>query len=317
MLFYIKGLHKNQGGDYNVTKLEGNKGRKRMKKIAVATDGNSGITPNQANILGIEILPMPFYLNEKLFYENINLTQEEFYLKMEADPNVSTSPPSEEALLKLWNKVLKKSDELVYLPTSSSLGQSYEIAKKLASKYEGRVEVADIRKISVTQRQFLLEALAMARKGFRAAQIRVALEDHRDESFIFMTVETLRYLKKGGKITPAAAALESGINHFPVLQLRSEKADAFAEATEKSQARRIMIKAAKEELQRKYAKPFENKEINLMVAYSGNEEEAYDWKAEVEEEFPGYPIHISPMPLSVACHTGHGALVLACTKKIK
>ncbi|SHI98800.1 DegV family protein [Parasporobacterium paucivorans] len=288
-----------------------------MKKIAVATDSNSGITQNQANILGIEVLPMPFYIGGKLYFEGINLTQDEFYLKLEGDSDVSTSQPSQEAILKLWNKVLKRHDELVYIPMSAGLSEAYETARMLAGKYEGKVTVVDNRRISITQRQSVLEALAMARKGMSALHIKQKLEDHKDESCIFVTVETLKYLKKGGRITPTVDAIGTVLEVKPILQIRGDKLDEFSSSRGKSQARKLMIKAIREEMNAKYAEAFENRDMNIMAAYAGNEEEAWDWKAEIEDEFPGYPIHMSPVSLSVACHIGHGSLAIACTKKLK
>lgn len=198
-----------------------------MSKIAVVTDSNSGITQAQAKACGVTVLPMPFYINEELFYEDINLSQEDFYAKLEENADISTSQPAVGDVLDLWNSLLKEYDEIVHIPMSSGLSGSCETAIMLAQDFDGKVQVVNNQRISVTQRQAVLDAKTLAERGKSAAEIREYLERTKFDSSIYITVDTLKYLKKGGRITPAAAALGTLLRIKPVLQIQGEKLDAF------------------------------------------------------------------------------------------
>ena len=283
-------------------------------KIAVVTDSNSGITQQQAKELGVTVLPMPFYINEQLFLEGITLTQEEFYKKLEEDANISTSQPSPADVMETWEKLLADHEEVVHIPMSSGLSNSCQTAFVLSREFNGRVHVVDNQRISVTQRQSVLDALTLIQAGKTGAQVKEILEAEKSESSIYITLETLKYLKKGGRITPAAAALGTVLKLKPVLQIQGEKLDAFAKARGKKQAKKIMIKAMEEDLKKRF-----NKKglMCLEAAYTGNLEEAEEWKKELEKEFPGMEIHMDPLSLSVACHIGQGALAVAVSKKVE
>ncbi|MGN0400321.1 MAG: DegV family protein [Blautia sp.] len=287
------------------------------RRIAVVTDSNSGITQQQAEIMGITVLPMPFYIDEQLYLEGITLTQEAFYERLEQDAAISTSQPSPADVMETWEKLLQDHDEVVHIPMSSGLSNSCQTAMVLARDFQGRVHVVDNQRISVTQRQSVLDALELLKAGKTGAQIKEILEAEKMESSIYITLETLKYLKKGGRITPAAAALGTVLNLKPVLQIQGEKLDAFAKARGKKQAKKIMIKAMKEDLKTRFADYNKKGLMCLEAAYAGNEEEAQEWKEELEKEFSGMEVHMDPLSLSVACHIGKGAIAIAISKKVE
>lgn len=287
-----------------------------MEKIAIVTDSNSGITQEEGRRLGVSVLPMPFYINDVMYLEGITLTQEEFYEKLKNDEAISTSQPSPAEVCGLWDNLLKEYDEVVHIPMSSGLSASCETAMALARDYDGRVQVVDNQRISFTQRQSVLDALVLREAGRTAAEIKEKLEEEKMESSIYITLETLKYLKKGGRITPAAAAIGTVLNLKPVLQIQGEKLDAYAKVRGKKQAKKVMLKAIREDWEGRFGKYVEAGEMCLQMAYTGNKEEAEEFKEEVQAVFPGADIHMDPLSLSVACHIGHGALAVACSKKV-
>lgn len=287
-----------------------------MEKIAIITDSNSGITQEEAKQLGIYVLPMPFYINDELFFEGITLSQEQFYEKLKSDADIHTSQPSPASVTELWDKLLAEHDAIVHIPMSSGLSASCESAQGLARDYEGKVYVVDNQRISITQRQSVTDALILAERGNTAAQIKEILEGMKLEASIYITLETLKYLKKGGRITPAAAALGTILNLKPVLQIQGEKLDAYSKARGKAKAKRIMLEAVHNDLENRFAKEAEKGEMVICSAYGGNEEEAREWQKEVEESFPGMSCHMDPLSLSVACHIGYGPLALACVRRV-
>lgn len=287
-----------------------------MADIAIVTDSNSGITQAQAKELGIFVLPMPFMINEQTYFEDIDLTQAEFYKKLESGANIGTSQPSPESVMNLWNEILKDYDEIVHIPMSSGLSGSCQSAIMLAEDYEGRVQVVNNQRISVTQRQSALDAKLLAAKGMNAKEIKDFLEADKFNSSIYIMLDTLYYLKKGGRITPAAAAIGTMLRLKPVLQIQGEKLDAFAKARTTAQGKSIMINAIKNDIISRFGGLTEEKGIWLQIAHTNNEEAALAYKEEILEQFPGYDIHIDPLSLSVACHIGPGALAFACCKKI-
>ena len=282
-----------------------------MGKIAIITDSNSGITQDEGRKLGISVLPMPFYINDVMYLEGITLSQEAFYERLKNDESISTSQPSPAEVCGLWDNLLEEYDEIVHIPMSSGLSASCDTATMLARDYDGRVQVVNNQRISVTQRQSVLDAIALRDAGKNAAEIKEKME-----SSIYITLETLKYLKKGGRITPAAAAIGTVLNLKPVLQIQGEKLDAYAKVRGKKQAKRVMMKAMQEDWDTRFKKYVESGEMCLQIAYAGNKEEAEEFKKEVQAAFPGMDIHMDPLSLSVACHIGHGALAVACSKKV-
>lgn len=288
-----------------------------MSKIAIVTDSNSGITQKEGKAMGVFVLPMPFYIDKELFYEDITLTQEEFYEKLRQGTDISTSAPSPGEVVEFWQKILADYDELVYLPMSSSLSSSCDMAKMLAQDFDGKVQVVDNQRISVTLRQSIVDAMELAKDGYSAAEIKKYLEDDKKNNSIYIALDTLKYLKKGGRITPAAAAVGEVLGIKPVLQIQGGKLDAFAKCRGKAQAKNRMIKAMKADFENRFANELKEGKINLAAAYTGNFAEAAEWKAELEKHFPDMEINIEPLSLSVSCHIGPGALAVACSHKYK
>ncbi len=286
-----------------------------MKKIAIVTDSNSGIRQAQSEALGISIIPMPFNFDDKTFLEDISLTQEQFYEQLGSGANISTSQPSPEYVLNLWDTLLKEYDEIVHIPMSSSLSSTCDTATVLASDYNGKVQVVNNQRISVTQRQSVLDALALRAEGKDAAQIKDILEKEKFESSIYITVDTLKYLKKGGRITPAAAALGTLLKIKPVLQIQGGKLDAFAKARTIKQAKSIMIKAITNDFANRFGDSTASN-IHISIAHTANEALAEEFKEELLTLFPNHEIVVNPLSLSVACHIGPGALAVACSKKL-
>lgn len=286
------------------------------KKIAIVTDSNSGITQAEGKQLGITILPMPFMINEETFYEDITLTQTEFYEKLESGVSVVTSQPSPESVLELWDKLLTEYDEIVHIPMSSGLSGSCQSAIMLSEDYNGKVQVVNNQRISVTQRQSALDARMLAERGMDAAQIKDFLEKDKFNSSIYIMLDTLYYLKKGGRITPAAAAIGTMLRLKPVLQIQGEKLDAFAKARTANQGKSIMITAIRNDMETRFGGA-DADNIWLEVAYTKNTDAAIQFMEELKVEFPGFDIIYNPLSLSVACHIGPGALAVACCKKIK
>lgn len=285
----------------------------RMSKIAILTDSNSGITQLMGKELGISVLPMPFFINGTQFYEDINLTQEEFYQKLKEDADISTSQPSIGELQERFDQLLKEYEEIVFIPMSSGLSSTCQTATMLSEDYNGKVCVVNNQRISVTQRQSVLDAKALAEKGYHAKEIKEILERDKFQSSIYITLDTLKYLKKGGRITPAAAAIGTMLKLNPVLQIQGEKLDAFAKTRGKASAKKIMLKAMEDDLNNRFKEAYKENRVYMSVAYSGNPEEAAEWAAMVKEQYPQLDFNMDPLSLSVACHIGHGALAIACS----
>lgn len=291
-----------------------------MKKIAIMTDSNSGITQKEAAGLGISVLPMPFMINDATYFEDINLTQDRFYEFLENDAVVSTSQPSPDSLIHMFHKLLAEYDEVVHIPMSSGLSGSCQTACMLAQEpeFDGKVFVVNNQRISVTQTQSVLDATELAKKGYDGAQIKKILEEDKFNSSIYIMLDTLFYLKKGGRITPAAAALGTLLKLKPVLQIQGEKLDAFAKARTKSAGKSMMLQAIKNDIENRFGGFDESakERVTLHIAYTKDAEEAELWKQEVMEAFPGFRLKMAPLSLSVACHIGPGALALACTRNL-
>lgn len=284
-----------------------------MGKVAVITDSNSGITQREAAELGIQVVSMPFYINEELYFEDITLTQEEFYQKLTEDAEISTSQPSPGDIMDIWTKTLETYDEIVYFPMSSALSSSCETALMLAEDFDGKVFVVDNQRISVTLRQSVLDALELAAAGKSGKEIYEILMREKLESSIYITVDTMKYLKKGGRVTPTAAALGTVLNIKPVLQIQGGKLDTFAKVRGWKAAKKTMLDAMEKDIKERFA----GKEVHLEAAYTCDEETAKEWKKELEARFPEYDIVMIKLSLSVSCHIGPGSLAVACSKKIE
>lgn len=285
-------------------------------KIAAATDSNSGITQDQAKQLGVHVLPMPFIIDGQMYYEGVDLTHEEFFRRMEEGADITTSQPSTGEVTDFWDKLLEEYDAVVYIPMSSGLSGSCQTAMLLAEDYEGKVYVVNNQRISVTQMQSVLDARDLIKKGYAAAQIRNILEETKFDSSIYVTVTTLKYLKKGGRITPAAAMLGTLLQIKPVLTIQGEKLDAFSKARTLKQGKTIMMTALKKDLETRFHDP-EARHTWLEIAYTCSDEMAQEFKETVAEIYPDANICIAPLSLSIACHIGPGCLAVACSGHLK
>ena len=287
-------------------------------KIAVVTDSNSGITQAQAKEMGVAVLPMPFMIDGETYYEDITLTREQFYRKLKDNSDISTSQPTPDSIMKMWDELLKEYDQIVHIPMSSGLSGSCSTAMMLAGEdeYEGKVFVVDNRRISVTQYQSVKDAQMLAAMGMDGAQIRKRLEETAADSVIFITVDTLKYLKKGGRITPAAAALGTLLRIKPVLIILGEKLDSFAKARTMKQAKTMMMNAIQKELDERLHDSG-CKDCHLAIAHTDNEEAALEFQKEVKERFPDADVYMAPLSLSIACHIGPGSLAVTATRKME
>lgn len=287
-----------------------------MSKVAIMTDTNCGIMPAEGEELGILVIPTPFMIDGTEYLEGVTLTQDDFFKKLAEGADVSTSQPSPASLLQSWDLLLEEYDEVVYIPLSSGLSSSCQTATMLAADdYEGKVFVVNNQRISVTMRQSVLDAIEMKDKGLSAKEIKEELEAVKFESSIYIMLDTLYYLKKGGRITPAAAALGTLLKLKPVLQIQGEKLDAFAKARTASQGKNIMINAMISDIENRFG-GLDAKDVHLAGAYSYNLDKALEFKSEVEAAIPGYDMHMDPLSLVVSCHIGPGALAIACSRKI-
>ena len=285
-----------------------------MSKVAIVTDSNSGITQKWGEELGIYVLPMPFFIGGELYLEDITLSQEQFYEKLGADSEISTSQPSPGDVMDLWDKLLEDYDEIVCIPMSSGLSSTCETALSLAQDYDEKVQVVNNQRISVTQEQSVYDAIKLRDEGKSAAEIRQVLEKEKMQASIYITVDTLKYLKKGGRITPAAAAIGTVLNLKPVLQIQGEKLDAFAKVRGWKAAKKTMLNAIEKDLTDRFADVKD--QMVLGMAYTCSKEEADEWKNEIQTRFPDYELVEGSLSLSIACHIGPGAMAITCMKRV-
>ncbi len=284
-----------------------------MKKVAIVTDSNSGITQDDAKKLGVYVIPMPFIVDGEEYFEDISLTQPEFFEKLEKDASISTSQPAIGAVTEVWDKLLKEYDEVVHIPMSSGLSESMNTARNFArNEYNGRVEVVDNHRISITQRRSVMDAVNLVKDGFNAKEIKDYLERTGGDSSIYIMVNTLKYLKKGGRITPAAAAIGTVLNIKPVLQIQGGKLDQFAKVLNVKTAKVKMLAQIKEDLETRFKEYYQKGEMKISVAHTNNYEKADEFAKEIEDMLGVKPEFVDPLSLSVACHIGSGALAIGC-----
>lgn len=286
-----------------------------MKKIAIVTDSNAGITKAEADELGVFVLPMPVYINDELYYEGLDLTQEKFYEFLMNDSVVHTSMPIVGEVTDFWDELLKSYDEIVHIPMSSGLSSSCATALVLAEDYDGRVFVVDNQRISVTQRRSVLEAKACADKGMSGEEIRDALLKEKLDASIYIMVDTLTYLKKGGRLTPAVAAIGTALKIKPVLQIQGEKLDTYGVARTLKQAKNVMLKAVQKDFNNRFHDSSASN-MYIDIAYTHDISQAEEFKKELLEIYPNHDIVINPLSLSVSCHIGPGALAIALSHKL-
>lgn len=285
-----------------------------MGNVAIVTDSNSGISQAEGKELGIYVIPMPFLVDGKLYFEDVDMNKEQFYHFLENDADLSTSQPSPGDVMDLWDKLLKEYDEIMHIPMSSGLSASCSTAMGLARDYDGKVQVVDNQRISVTMQQSVMDAKHLVAAGKSAAQIKEILEKEALESSIYLMVDTLKYLKKGGRITPAAALLGSALNLKPILQIQGDKLDAYKKVRGVKAAKKNMLEAMKKDVEGRFSDYVTKGQLKLHVAYTTDEETARQWKEEVQSMFPDIAIsRIDPLSFSVTCHTGPGVLAIAAS----
>ncbi len=286
-----------------------------MKKIAIVTDSNSGITTEEAKDWGCFLIPMPFIIGGEEFFEGVSLTQEKFYEIQKSGKKITTSQPNINDIVILWKNLLKEYDEIVHIPMSSGLSQSCETAKSFAKDFNGKVQVVDNKRVSVTMKQSVLDAIKMAKEGKDAKQIKTYLEETALDSAIYLVVDTLKYLKQGGRITPAAAAIGTVLNIKPVLQIQGGKLDSLAKVMNIKSAKTKMIDAMKKDLEGRFAKFVADGCMRIDIAHTCNEQQAQDFANELKKLFPNIELSfVDGLSLSIATHTGPKVLACACTR---
>lgn len=285
-----------------------------MPKVAIITDSNSGISQQMGRDMGIEVVPMPFTIDEKTYYEDINLTREEFFQMMEDGKEILSSQPSPGDLMKLWDKTLEKYDQIVYIPMSSGLSSSCQNARMIANEYKGKVVVVNNQRISVTQKRSVQDAIELAKNGYDAARIRDILHRDKLEASIYIMLDTLKYLKKGGRITPAAAAIGTLMRIKPVLQIKGERLDAFSKARTLSQGKTTMINALHHDIDTLFG-GIDAGNVWVYAVHAQVPESFAVFSDEVKKAFPSYTVEDSQLSLSICCHIGPGALAMGCVKK--
>lgn len=284
-----------------------------MKKIAIVTDSNSGILPEEAEKLGVHLIAMPFIVNEDIFYENIDLTHDKFYEIQKSGTKISTSQPNINEIVELWESLLKTYDEIVHIPMSSGLSASCETAQNFAEQFEGKVQVVDNRRVSVTMKASVVDAVNMANDGKNAKEIKKYLEDTALDSSIYLMVDTLKYLKQGGRVTPAAAAIGAVLNIKPVLQIQGGKLDQYTKVLNVKTAKMKMIEAIKKDVEGRFKAFAEAGKLKLALAHTANEANVNLFAEEVKEVFPNLQIEfVDELALSIATHTGPKVLALTC-----
>lgn len=287
-----------------------------MSSVVIVTDSNCGIMPQRGKELGISIVPMPIIIDEITYYENVDLTAETFYEKQKRGAEITSSQPSPESVLKIWDKLLESYDEIVYIPMSASLSGSCQSAMAFAEEYDGKVHVVNNYRISVTQTQAVLDAKKLAEQGKTGKEIKDILEKEALDASIYICVDTLEYLKKSGRVTAAGAAIGTALNIKPVLTIQGGKLEAFAKVRGRKGAFRTMCKALRKDLDTRLAELHKNGELMLGIANTCmSEEELEQWRREFQKEFPEEEILQTPLTLSIGCHIGPGGLGIAAFRK--
>lgn len=290
-----------------------------MKTVGIMTDSHSGIRQEEAQRLGIMVLPMPFYMNDECYFEDVNLTQAEFFEKLKGPVTVSTSQPSPDSVMKMWDQALQVYDELVYIPISSGLSGSCSTATMLAQEeaYEGRVYVVDNGRVSAPLHRSVLDALELAKDGCSASEIKGILEEYREKTVVYVAVETLEYLKKGGRVSAASAMLGGLLNIKPILKFDVGMLDVYQKCRGFAKAKRAMLDAMHHDLETVFAKEYEAGEVYLLAATSADQETTQAWLEDIRSAFPGMEILCDPLSLGVSCHIGPGGLGIGCSCRPK
>ena len=281
-----------------------------MEPIGIVTDSHSGITPRQTKELGIMVLPMPFYIDGECFYENLTLSREAFFEKLNAKADVSTSQPSLGDVMQIWDTALTKYEKILYMPLSSGLSGSCAAATALAcdKPYRGRVLVVDNGRVSALLHRSILDALELIQEGYSAEEIKEILERSRGEMVIYIAVDTLEHLKRGGRISPTTATLGTLLNVKPVLKFDVSTLDSYKNCHGFVKAKKAMLEAVQNDLQTTFKAQADNGEIYLLAAGSATKEATEEWIREIRAAFPGMDVMYDDLTLGLSCHIGAGGL---------
>lgn len=285
-----------------------------MDSIGVVTDSNSGITPQMGEDIGVMVLPMPFFIDGVCYYENVTISRDEFFDKMRNGADISSSQPSPADVMKLWDKALKEYEQIVYIPMSSGLSGSCSTAIAIAEEnYKGRVFVVDNGRVSTPMHRSVLDAIELIKEGYSAAEVKDILETARADMVIFVGVETLEFLKKGGRITPATAAIGTVLNIKPVLKFDVGTLDTYAKCRGFNNSKKTMLDAMHKQFDTTFKEAYDKNEVYLLAASSAPDEVTKKWIQDIEASFPNMPVMCDNLSLSLSCHIGYGGLGIACS----
>ena len=290
-----------------------------MKKTGIVTDSHSGITPGEAEKLGIRVIPMPFYIKGNCYFENTTISRAEFFDKLLAGAAITTSQPSPESVMQTWDEVLSEYDEILYLPMSSGLSGSCATAAAFAQeeKYEGKVFVVDHGRVATPLRRTIMDAMEMVEEGYSAEQIKTSIETDRDNMIIYIGVENLDCLRRGGRISATTAAVATVLNIKPVLKLTTGLLDTYKMSRGFKNARKVMIDAMRHDLETRFREQYDKGEVYLMAASSADPEVTEGWVKEIEDAFPGHKVLCDDLTLGICAHVGHGGLEIGCSCRPK
>lgn len=290
-----------------------------MKKTGIITDSHSSITQEEAKKLGIKVLPMPFYFGEECYYEDVNLTREEFFQKLKTGVDVTTSQPSPEAVMKIWDEALEEYEKVLYIPISSGLSGSCMTALAMAQDepYKGRIFVVDNGRVSTPLHRSILDALELIEEGYATEDIKRILEESRDKMVIYVGVDTLEHLKRGGRVNATTAAIGNILNIKPVLKFDVGKLDMYKKSRGRGKMKKIMIEAMRHDLETQFKEWYDRGEVYLLAASSSSSEETEKWVTEIEEAFPGMEVMCDDLSLGVSCHIGENGLGIGCSCRPK
>ena len=280
-----------------------------MKNICIITDSHCGISVQEAEKFGIKILPMPLYMDDDCFYEGVNISRNEFFQRLKTCEKVTTSQASPGDVMDLWNECLNEYETVLYMPISSGLSGSCNAAKILAEdeEYVNRIFIVDNGRISTPMHRSILDAAELVEEGYTAKEIKEILESQKDNMSIYIALETLEYLKKGGRISGATAVIRTVLDIKPILRLHTGLLEQFEKCRGAKKAKKLMLETIKKDIETKF-KDFSNEEIYLLAATSADEETTNKWVEQIKEFFPGKEVLCDPLSLGICCHTGEGAL---------
>lgn len=286
-----------------------------MRKVGIVTDSHSSISQDEAKKLGIWVLPMPFYIDEECYYEGTTLSREEFFDKLKSKQKLTTSQPSPAEVMGIWDEALKECETIVYIPISSGLSSSCATATAFALEddYEGKVFVVDNGRVATPLHQTILDAIDLINIGKTAKEVKEILERMRDKMSIYIVVDDLEYLKRGGRINATTATLGTILNVKPILRFDVGILDQYKKCRGVKAAKKAMLEAMKNELETKFKEYYDKGQVRLLAASSAGKEETDEWVNEIREAFGGVEVLCDDLSMGVSCHIGPGGLGIGCS----